>query len=168
MVKWLAGACISICGAMALCLLFLPLHLTLRISSFESEREVLCARMSEGEEFVLSYVHSVNRRPVYDTLRVEGDHLVIVRSRYDSFGAGMPEASADETPLRLDNEGWLVCTVNRPVPEVTLFVGRTANHSLRLRGREILLADLVRPGEAIRIRPGKGSYLDLLKGGCIE
>ena len=63
---------------------------------------------------MLSFVHSVNRRPVYDTLRVERDHLVIVRSRYDSFGAGMPEASTPEGTLTIAKDGWLEWTVNRP------------------------------------------------------
>ena len=109
---------------------------------------MFCARVQPGEEFVLSFVHSVNRRPVYDTLRVEADHLVIVRSRFDSFGAGMPEASTPEGTLTIAEDGWLEWTVNRPVPEITIRVGWVANHTLHIKDREIRLADLAEPGEA--------------------
>jgi hypothetical protein len=124
--------------------------------------------MAEGEEFVLSFVHSVNKRPVFDTIRVEGRHLLIVESRFDSFGAGMPEASTGGMELRTDKDGWLVWTVNRPVPEVTFFVGWVSNHSLRMKGREIALADLASPGTLLSLRIKKASYYDRWKGRCVQ
>jgi len=124
--------------------------------------------MAEGEEFVLSFIHSVNRRPVDDTLRVEGDHLLIVKSRFDSFGAGMPETSAGTSTLQLDKDGWLLWTVNRPVPEIRLFVGRVAKHTLKLKGREIALADLANPGASLLIKTSKISLYEIWKGRCLR
>ena len=93
-------------GAGVVGLLLWPFIPALEIVDGRDGRVAFCARVRPGEEFVLSFVHSVNKRPVYDTLRAEGDHLVIVKSRFDSFGAGMPEAStagrdADHRPGRL-------------------------------------------------------------------
>jgi len=90
-----------------------PFVPALELVDGRSGRVVFCARVQPGEEFVLSFVHSVNKRPVYDTLRAEADHLVIVRSRFDSFGAGMPEASTPEGTLTIAKDGWLEWTVNR-------------------------------------------------------
>jgi hypothetical protein len=126
-----------------------------------------CTRAADGQEFVLSFVHSVNRRPVYDTLRVERDQLVIVRSRFDSFGAGMPEASTPEGTLAIAKDGWLEWTVNRPVPEITIRVGWVANHTLRIEDREIRLADLAEPGQPLTMRVRSIRMFDLLKGRCI-
>jgi hypothetical protein len=114
----------------------------------------------------LSFIHSVNRRPVYDTLRVEADHLVIVKSRFDAFGAGMPEASTSEGTLSVSRDGWLDWAVNRPVPEVTVRVGRVAEHTLHLKGREIRLADLAEPGAPLTMRVRNVRILDLMKGRC--
>jgi len=72
--------------------LFYPLYIVLAITATKQGRWFVRGN-GRGEEFVLSFIHSVNKRPVYDTLRIEGDHLLIVKSRYDSFGAGMPETS---------------------------------------------------------------------------
>ena len=126
-----------------------------------------CTRAAIGQEFVLSFVHSVNRRPVYDTLRVERDQLVIVRSRFDSFGAGMPEASTPEGTLAIAKDGWLEWTVNRPVPEITIRVGWVANHTLRIEDRAIRLADLAEPGQPLTMRVRNIRMFDLLKGRCI-
>jgi hypothetical protein len=127
----------------------------LELTAVPEERVVYCARMTEGEEFVLSFTHSVNRRPVYDTLRVRAGGLVIAKSRFDAFGAGMPESSTDQGTLRVLPDGWLEWTVNREVPEVILRVGLVAQHALQIRGERVALADLVEPGTALafRIRP---------------
>ena len=139
---------------------FYPLYPVLRVASVKKAELLFCARMAGGEEFVLSFIHSVNKRPVFDTLRIEGNQLLIVKSRFDSFGAGMPEGS------QMGQDGWLEWVVNRPVPEVTLFVGWVANHSLRLKGREIPLADLAEPGTLLSLRAGKASRYGLWKGRC--
>ena len=140
--------------------LFYPLYPVLRVANVKKAELLFCARMAENEEFVLSFIHSVNKRPVFDTLRIEGNQLLIVKSRFDSFGAGMPEGS------QMGQDGWLEWVVNRPVPEVTLFVGWVANHSLRLKGREIPLSDLAEPGTLLSLRAGKASRYGLWKGRC--
>jgi hypothetical protein len=140
----------------------------LDIKALKKNETVLCAEMVRGEEFVLSFIHSVNKRPVYDTFRVEDDHLVVMTSRFDAFGAGMPESSTDEGTLQVDRNGWLVWTVNRPVPEVTIFVGWVADHTLHVKGRGFLLRDRVDPGTALSIRVRKASFFEVWKGMCVR
>jgi hypothetical protein len=152
--------------AVAGLLLMWPLGPALEIVD-RGGRPVFCRRADVGQEFVLSFVHSVNRRPVYDTLRVERDHLVIVRSRFDSFGAGMPDATTAEGTLTIAEDGWLEWTVNRSVTDITMRVGRVANHTLWVEGREIRLADLTAPGQPLTMRVHNVRIFDLLKGRCI-
>lgn len=163
--RWIAGLVIAGFGVAGL--LLWPFIPALEIVDGRSGRIALCARVQLGEEFMLSFVHSVNKRPVYDTLRVEADHLVIVKSRFDSFGAGMPEASTKDGTLTIAKDGWLEWTVNRPVPEITVRVGWVANHTLDIRGREIRLADLAEPGTPLILRSCDMRILDLFKGRCI-
>ncbi len=128
---------------------------------------VFCRRLQPGEEVVLAYVHSVNRRPVYDTLRIEEGQLVIVKSRFDAFGAGMPDGSTEEGTLRVLAGGILEWTVHRPVDEVTLRVGRVAGHRLLFREEAVFLDRLAPPGTALTLRPGKAVVSDLFwKGRC--
>lgn len=148
--------------------LFYPQHLVLEIVNVSSGQMVLCADMADGEDFVLSFVHSVNKRPVYDTLRAARDHLVIVKSRFDAFGAGMPEASTKEGTLRVAEDGWLEWTTNRPVPEVIVRVGRVAEHRLHLKSRSIPLKDLAEPGAPLSVQTHQRSAFAVWKGGCIR
>jgi hypothetical protein len=144
------------------------LPLILEVTRADSDQLVLCAEMAAGEEFVLSFLHSVNRRPVYETLRVAEDHLVIVGARFDSLGAGMPEASTEQGTLRWTDDGWLEWTVNRPVPEVVIRVGRVANHTLALKGRAIPLATLADPGTPLAFRVSLRTIPSDWKGRCLR
>jgi hypothetical protein len=163
--RCIAGLVVA--GAGLAGLLLWPFLLVIEIVDGRSGRLAYYERVRPGEEFVIAFVHSVNRRPVYDTLRVEEDRLVIVKSRFDAFGAGMPEASTSEGTLAVAADGWLEWTVNRPVPELTVRVGRVADHILHLKSREIRLADLSEPGTALTFRVHKARWLDLMKGRCI-
>ena len=163
--RWIAGLVVA--GAGLAGLLLWPFLPVIEIVDGRVGRVAFCARVRPGEEFVLSFVHSVNRRPVYDTLRAEGEHLVIVKSRFDAFGAGMPEASTPEGTLTIAKDGWLEWTLNRPVPEITIRVGWVANHTLSIKDREIRLADLAEPGQPLTMRVRRIRMFDLLKGRCI-
>jgi hypothetical protein len=163
--RWIAGLIAACAGVVGF--LLWPFIPALELIDGRSGRVVFCARVQRGEEFVLSFVHSVNKRPVYDTLRAEADYLVIVRSRFDSFGAGMPEASTPEGTLTIAEDGWLEWTVNRPVPEITVRVGWVAEHTLHIKGREIRLADLAEPGKPLTMFVRKIRMVDLFKGRCI-
>lgn len=163
--RWVLG--LLALGAGLAGFLVWPLLPVVEVSDGRTGRIVYCERVQPGEQLAISFVHSVNRRPVYDTLRAERDHLVIVKSRFDAFGAGMPEASTSEGTLVVAPDGWLEWTVNRPVPEITVRVGRVAEHKLHLKGREIHLADLAEPGAALTMRIRKARVLDLMKGRCM-
>jgi len=168
MPKWLGMGVPLAVIVIALFSLFYPRYLVLRITAVKSGQVILCAQMTEGEEFVLSFIHSVNKRPVYETLRMGDNHLLIVKSRYDSFGAGMPEASTEDGKLNLGRDGWLEWTMDRAVPEIHLFVGRVARHSLKLKNRDFDLADLTEPGTSLSLRPQKISRFGLWEGRCLR
>ena len=165
--RW-TTALLVLMGAAVAALVFWPRYLVLDVARDGFPAPLLCAEMRADEEVVLAFVHSVNRRPVYDTIRVASDRLVVVKSLFDSFGAGMPEASTEEGTLRVAEDGWLEWTINRPMPEVVVRIGWVADHTLRLKGRQVALADLAPPGTAVALRPRTYSRFDLWKGRCIR
>ena len=79
----------------------------------------------------------------------------------------MPETSTPENPLRIGPDGWLEYTVNRPVPDITIFVGRVAGHVLHIKGREIPFTSLAEPGMALRFSVEKRSLYQTFKGECV-
>jgi hypothetical protein len=154
----LAGA-----GLVGLCY---PGISVLEISAVSTGQVLWCSPMKVGEEFVLSFTHSVNKRPVFDTLQARGDHLVIVKSVFDAFGAGMPDASTEEGRFSVMPGGWLQWIVNRAVPEIILRVGEVADHTLTIKARQFPLAELTEQGTAVAFRVRMVSFLATMKGRC--
>jgi hypothetical protein len=157
-----------VCAAALAAVFFFPQRLVLEIVNVNSGQMVLCVDIADGEEFVLSFIHSVNKRPVYDTLRAARDHLIIVKSRFDAFGAGMPESSTEEGTLRVAEDGWLEWTTNRSVPEVVVRVGRVAEHTLHLKGRSVPLKDVAEPGSPLSMQIHQRSRYAVWKERCIR
>lgn len=156
----------AICGLLILAAVgfigAVPMFGGLEVLDPEDGKLLFSAPLREVEGFQICFIHSVNRRPVCDTLRVRGGELVIVSSRFDSFGAGMPDGSTQEGVLRRLSDGWLEWRIGRAVPEVTLRVGRSAEHRLLLKGKEVALSQLASPGQALSFRPGRFSLWEIL------
>jgi len=161
------GIGVLVLAAAAAAFFLTPWQTVLIVRCDRTGETKLCAGVARGEEFVISYVHSVNRRPVYDTLRIEAKGMTIVKSRFDSFGAGIPEVATAEHPLRFTSDGWLEYTVNRPTPDVTIFVGRVAEHTLHIKDRAIALATLAEPGTALNFSVTRQSLYEIYRGGCL-
>jgi hypothetical protein len=165
--KGIVPGAILIIFALGMIVIFVfPSRSVLVVQKAGTDAIAFCAPMAEGEEWVISFTHSVNRRPVYDVLRVEGNGLRIVRSRFDAFGAGMPDVSTPENPLRIGPDGWLEYTVNRWVPDLTIRVGRVAGHVLHIKGQAIPFTSFAEPGAALRFSAQRQSFYQLWKGRC--
>jgi len=145
-------------------LFFYPSMRVLRLVPYPADTPLGYIRVSRGETFTLGFIHSVNRRPVWDTLRIEENGLVIVSSRFDAFGAGMPETTNAEGTLWTLSDGTLLWTVNRPVPSITLRIGWTADHTLTIRGKTLRLAQLVEPGKALTLDVYTMTLFETMKG----
>ena len=72
MKKIMPGVIVSVIALGVIAFLWIPSQTVLVVRTVKPEKTVLCARMTDGEEWMVSYTHSVNRRPVYDFLRIEG------------------------------------------------------------------------------------------------
>ncbi len=79
-------------------------------------------------EFAIIYDHSVMRTEVKDVFTIEEGEILLLRTEYESFGAGLPsEAFENFTKVdgRYINEG-----INVRLPEIRMRTGKTTNHRL--------------------------------------
>lgn len=144
-----------------------------RVLSVRGERNdekssiVLLSREAAREGFVISYTHSVNKGRVHDFYACEGNALVLEKTVFASYGAGMPEAG--ETPgsgFSVTDSGYELAGLGRRTDELCLAVGLTARHSIALRqqggegmGQELYLEDVFAKQSAVQIRVRRVSLL---------
>ena len=151
--------------ATVLFLAFFPIFTAVQLTAVKTGEKVLLFPLTEGEEFSVRFTHSVNRRPVQDFLTVRDGGFVVLRSRYDAFGAGMPVADEEGARLIIRPDTSLeLIDINRRLNEFTVFAGTVADHHVEVRGTLFRLSELVKPGEPVKFQVTKLSYLQWQKG----
>ena len=105
-----------------------------------------------GTEFSTSFIHSVQKTPVEEFFAVNDtqDGFVLLRTRYRSFGVGLPFLPTDGS-FRRDGDAFVMDGMNRPLPEIQFRPGLATDLKIALPEEEILLTDRVPVGSLVRV-----------------
>ncbi|MEW6273950.1 MAG: DUF1850 domain-containing protein [Bacillota bacterium] len=118
---------------------------------------VLYLPLSKGETFSLTYLHSVQKTPVWENFSLgEGDRLVLDSTFYESLGVGLPFL-AGEGKLANEHGRFILTGLNRSFAGVDLRIAPLARQALVYRGRRYDLNDLFPSDSLVRIRAGRCS-----------
>ena len=80
-------------------------------------------KLDNNDEFILSFIHSINKRPVYEYIKNMNGHLVVYKARYDAFGAGMPETSSGNIKIHMKENSIIELTgIDRQIDDFSVFV----------------------------------------------
>jgi hypothetical protein len=114
----------------------------LSISDADSQAVYGTWPVTEGEEFSIEFVHSVNNTPVIDTFRISGADIRSVSTRFYGFGAGMQTDLEPGEHLEQDGDALVITGMNRKFRQLNFIVGTVSDHLLTIQGDIISLRDL--------------------------
>jgi hypothetical protein len=139
----------------------------LSISQAPNGRTLYQAPIDEGNRFSLTYVHSIHRTPVEEFFVVsEKRQIVLDATSFESYGVGMPTSLEGDENLTMVDGTMRIEHINRTMDSFELRIGQViADHKLRLRGQEIPLSSLSKPGSAVRFQISRLHIWDYVKGG---
>lgn len=104
----------------------------------------------EKKEFVISYTHSVNRGRVRDYYIIKSKYIILSKTRFMSYGAGIPEP--EKRQKFTETEDYIeISDINRKIDNLYLFVGTIANHKIEIDEKKIELKEIFKPQENIKI-----------------
>lgn len=116
-------------------------YLTLRDA--DSGRVYARYRVSDGDEFSVGFVHSVNKSPVVDFYEIHDQNIYVVKTVYYGFGAGVEtELGTGETLTYGADGSMIVSGFDREMTELRYFVGTVSDHTLTIGAQSISLRDL--------------------------
>jgi hypothetical protein len=124
----LAVAAVALCLSVAGAAVAAPSGQVLVVEGIDTGERYLTHPVDDGSVVALSYTHSVEKTPVYDEYRVEGETLVNTRMEFESYGWGLP-SRVNVTTV----DGTFVYEPSEPIATLeTLSVspGRIADHTL--------------------------------------
>ncbi|WP_302367173.1 DUF1850 domain-containing protein [Brachyspira aalborgi] len=102
------------------------------------------------KEFIISYTHSVNRGRVRDYYIIKSKYIILSKTRFMSYGAGIPEP--EKRQKFTETEDYIeISDINRKIDNLYLFVGTIANHKIEIDEKKIELKEIFKPQENIKI-----------------
>ena len=123
---------------------------------------VLEAPLPSGSEFGLRFVHSVAKSPVEEWFCAQDGSIVLRRAVYQDFGAGLAHEPGPGQRMDFENGRMTLAGFDMHLPQLTVRVGRVAQHELLLPGggghRARDLASLAPPGSALTFTVEHGVY----------
>ena len=104
----------------------------------------------EKKEFIISYTHSVNRGRVRDYYIIKSKYIILSKTRFMSYGAGIPEP--EKRQKFTETEDYIeISDINRKIDNLYLFVGTIANHKIEIDEKKIELKEIFKTQENIKI-----------------
>lgn len=145
-------------------LLNVPLLDKFVISNGKTGGIVYIDEIDNAKEFVVSFKHSVNRTPVNEFIKIQGNKFLVYKTTFYSYGAGMPEYDPGSgQKLTIENGLVQIENINRELANFTYIVGTYAEHTLSYNGKTMRLADLIERQNPAFFNIQKISLLELIR-----
>lgn len=106
----------------------------------------------KGERFEVSFTHSLNLSPVTDVIEWTGSEMILRKSIFKTFGAGIPVPSdgVGGELIHLDGRYELL-GIDKPMKDFSIMTETVPNHRISVKGREIALLRLVEAGKSVKL-----------------
>ncbi|MCZ9928276.1 DUF1850 domain-containing protein [Brachyspira hyodysenteriae] len=152
--------CISVI-VVIIALLFIPLFPRLVLNSVKNNKVNFIFNINK-KEFLISYTHSVNKGRIRDYYIINTNNdIVLDKTRFVSYGAGMSDPQNDENIIITDDY-IEINNIKKQIKDLYLFVGIVADHRIELDGNEIKLNTLFEPQVNIKIQYKRVSLFTII------
>ena len=109
----------------------------------DTDEEFARFRVSEGEEFSVTFIHSVNQYPLTDVYQIRDGKIYVIRTIYNNFGAGVQTEIEEGQTLEINENGEMVVSgFDQEMPWLSYIVGTVSDHTLTIHEEEISLREL--------------------------
>lgn len=126
--------------------LFTPIKKQFTIINGNTGKFVYLDDIEKYKNFYITFIHSVNRTPVNEYYKIVDDRIILYKTSFYSYGAGMSDGSDIPNSIMTFNENGLVqLDLYKEFNEITYYVGTFANHTLHFGDKELMLKDLLEP-----------------------
>ena len=112
--------------------------------------------VSDGDEFSVTFVHSVNNSPVTDVYEIRNGEIYVMRTIYYSFGAGVQTEIEEGQTLEYGEDGSMIISgYDRRMNGLSYIVGTVSDHVLEINGNIISLRDLCGKNATVKFSCGR-------------
>lgn len=88
--------------------------------------------VKNGQYFIIQYIHSVALSPVEDYFKICNDKILLDKTVYKDFGAGLPHMPVGDQKMTVNNGQMEITGYNMEFGSFDVRVGRVAKHKFIL------------------------------------
>lgn len=150
--KWfLSGAAVVVMIASSVFIYFALSSPCLILRNGDTGKTIASYPMDGGDEFSVTFVHSVNRSPVTDVYQIRGCEIYVTRTIYYSFGAGVQTEIEEGQTLEYGEDGSMIVSgFERRMDNLSYIVGTVSDHILKIGGETVSLRELCGRNTTVR------------------
>lgn len=120
--------------------------------------------IDNAKEFVVSFKHSVNRTPVNEFIKIQGNKFIVYKTTFYSYGAGMPEYDAKSGQKLTMIDGLVqIENIDLELENFTYLVGTYADHTLSYKDKIMKLSEYIKPQNPAFFRVDRITFFELIK-----
>ena len=134
-------------------LLFFLKHLMQPMIIVESDNNIITSMPAQSHfPFSTRFIHSVQKTPVEEYFEVndECNGFILISTRYQSFGVGLPFLASDGT-FKREGDSFIMENMNRRIDVLNLRPGISTELALNINDENILLYKEVPLGALVSI-----------------
>lgn len=141
---WLTGTAIVFIIFTVSVILFFSISTPCLILKNGDTGEVITSfSIKDGDEFSVTFIHSVNNSPVTDVYQIRKSKIYVDRTIYYAFGAGVQTEIEEGQSLEYGQDGSMIVSgFNRLMDRLSYIVGTVSDHTLQIHGQDISLREL--------------------------
>jgi hypothetical protein len=157
--RWIIAA--AVLAAMAAVFL-IPLHV-LRIDAPREGKTLHLRMICSGDQFSLTYLHSVERCTIEDNFRVDdGYRIALFSTAFPSSNTGLPTAPQGREQFLREGNTYRIRNMNRLLPVIHLWVDEQYKNTLHMEGKEDLYLPPLAGNTLLSIRSQRMTLLSFI------
>lgn len=155
--KWLiTGAAILFAIAAPIFMFLVFSTPCLVLENGNSGKTIAAYPVKQGDEFCVTFIHSVNKSPVTDVYQVRNGKIYVVRTIYYAFGAGVQTEIEEGQTLSYGPDGSMIVSgFDKELQHLSYIVGTVSDHTLQIGGDTISLRELCGKNTTVRFLYGQ-------------
>ena len=133
---------------------FIPIH-KLYLIEKDSGEILKSFPIKNGEEFIIYFIHSVERTPWYEIYYIKNDNEIYLKETiFYSFGAGLPSTTTYD--FSFEDGGMKITNYHTKMNHLIYKIGAViADHTIIIRGEELHLNTITEPSTSILFQADK-------------
>ena len=160
MKRLLTGAALVLIVASSVLLYFIFSTPCILLKDGDTDKVFAFYPVNEGDEFSVTFVHSVNKSPVTDVYEFRDDKIFVIRTIYYSFGAGVQTEIGEGQTLEYAEDGSMIVSgFDKQMDSLSYIVGTVSDHILEIGDETVSLRELCGRNATVKFISGRRLFV---------